>query len=64
MLAESAETPDSASRNSSGVLRVRSARVVSDSASWSVSICSDVSARPLKASTTSNGDWVRSTGIS
>ena len=38
MLDDSRETPSSAARNSSGVLRVRSASVVSDSASWSVSI--------------------------
>ena len=62
-LAESRLSPDSAPRNSSGVLRVRSARVVSDSASWSVSIWSDVEARPSKASTTSNGEEVRSAGI-
>lgn len=64
MVRERAETPSSAERNSSGVLRVRSASVVSDSASWSVSMAAEVSARPEKASTTSNGEVVRSTGIS
>ena len=38
--------------------------MVSDLASWSVSICSEVSARPANASTTSYGELVRSTGIS
>ncbi len=38
--------------------------MVSPFASWSVSIRSEVSARPENASTTSYGDWVRSTGIS
>ncbi len=64
MFDDSAETPSRASRNSSGVLRVRSASVVSDVASWSVSIRSDVSASPENASTTSYGELVRSTGIS
>ena len=62
--AESADTPFNAARNSSGVFLERSARVVSDSAGWSVSICSDVSASPVNASTTSYGEEVRSTGIS
>ena len=37
--------------------------MVSDSASWSVSICSEVEARPSKASTTSNGEEVRAAGM-
>ena len=64
MFDESRETPDSAALNSSGVLRVRSDRVVSEWASWSVSISSTVSARPENALTTSYGELVRSTGIS
>ena len=64
MLDERAETPSRAARNSFGVLRVRSANVVSDSASWSVSISAEVSASPENASTTSKGEVVRSTGIS
>ena len=61
---ESRETPSRAAWNSSGVLRVSSASVVRDSASWSVSIRSEVSASPEKASTTSYGELVRVTGIS
>ena len=38
--------------------------MVSPAASWSVSISCAVSARPEKASTTSKGELVRSTGIS
>lgn len=64
MFDESAETPRRAPRNSSGVLRVRSARVVSDFARRSVSIRSEVCASPENASTTSYGELVRSTGIS
>ena len=37
--------------------------MVSDSASWSVSICSEVDARPSKASTTSKGEEVRAAGM-
>ena len=62
-LDDSRRRPSSAPRNSSGVLRVRSASVVSDSASWSVSICAEVEARPSNASTTSNGEEVRSAGM-
>ena len=64
MFSDSRETPSRAARNSSGVLRVRSASVFSASASWSVSIRSEVSARPENALTTSYGELVRSTGIS
>ena len=63
-LVESRETPSRAAWNSSGVLRVSSASVVRDSASRSVSIRSEVSASPEKASTTSYGELVRVTGIS
>ena len=58
-VADSRATPSRAAWNSSGVLRVRSASVVSDLASWSVSIRSEVSARPENASTTSYGELVR-----
>ncbi len=64
MFVDSRETPSRAVRNSSGVLRVRSASVVRAAASWSVSIRSEVSASPEKAFTTSYGELVRSTGIS
>ncbi len=64
MLTDSSETPRSAAWNSSGVFSVSSATVLSDSASWSVSMRSERSASPEKASTTSYGDVVRAIGIS
>ena len=64
MFCDSAESPVSALRNSSGVFSVTEARVLSELASWSVSMRSDREARPLNAWTTSYGEVVRDAGIS
>ncbi len=63
MFCDRSDIPRSAAWNSSGVLRIRPDSVSRLSASWSVSIRSEVSASPLNASTTSYGAAVRSTGI-
>jgi hypothetical protein len=49
MFEDSRDRPCRAPRNSSGVFSVRSARVFSDSASWSVSMRAERSARPSLA---------------